>query len=94
MAKLIVRHRVANFESWKSVFDGMTELRKRHGFTGHTLVRDAADPSVVTIINEVKDLAGAKAYGGSPELRDAMARGGVQGPPEVFFCEEQEARTY
>lgn len=94
MAKLIVRHRVADFDTWKRAFDGMTALRQKHGFTGHTLVRDASDPNLVTIINEVKDLAGAKAYGGSPELREAMARGGVLGPPDVTFCEDYEARSY
>jgi hypothetical protein len=94
MAKLIVRHRVANFEAWKRVFDDLTETRRRHGWTGHTVVRDATDPNVVTIINHVRDLAGAKAYGGSAALREAMARGGVQGAPEVFFCEEHEERSY
>ena len=94
MAKLIVRHRVANFEAWKSVFDGMTALRKSHVWLGHTVVRDAADPNVVTIINHMRDLAGAKAYGGSAELRAAMAKGGIEGAPEVMFCEEHEDKTY
>jgi quinol monooxygenase YgiN len=91
---LIVRHRVANFEKWKAVFDEMFDTRRAHGWLSTIVYRDAADPNMVTIINRVKDLAGAKAYGGSPDLRGAMERGGVQGPPEVQFLDEAEERPY
>jgi quinol monooxygenase YgiN len=91
---MIVRHRVANFETWKQVFEEMEGARKAHGWIGYELHRDAADPNVVTIVNHMKDLAGAKAYGASPELRAAMAKGGIQGPPELFFLDDVEARRY
>lgn len=93
-AALIVRHRVANFEAWKTVFDGMTEVRRSHGWLSAIVYRDAVDPNMVTIVNRVKDLAGAKRYGGSPELKAAMQKGGVQGPPDVQFVEEVEDRAY
>jgi hypothetical protein len=48
----------------------------------------------VTIVNHVKDLAGAKRYGGSDALREAMKRGGVQGAPDVTFLEDAEDKTY
>jgi hypothetical protein len=93
-AALIVRHRVANFEAWKKVFDSMVELRREHGWKSAIVYRDGADPNMVTIVNRVKDLDGAKRYGGSPELRAGMEKAGVQGPPEVFFVEEVEERSY
>jgi hypothetical protein len=92
MATLIVKHRVANFEAWKKVFDEMIPVRAKHGWTGHLVLQDAADPNVVTIVNRVKTLEGAKAYGGSPELRAGMQRGGVQGAPEVSFCEDADEK--
>jgi hypothetical protein len=93
-AALIVRHRVANFEAWKSVFDSMAEVRRAHGWTSAIVYRDATDPNVVTIVNRVKDIDGAKRYGGSAELRAGMQKAGVQGAPEVFFVEEVEDRKY
>jgi hypothetical protein len=93
-AALIVRHRVANFESWKKAFDGMTDVRRSHGWISTIVYRDATDPNVVTIVNRVKDLDGAKRYGSSPELRAGMQAGGVQGVPEVFFTEEAEEKSY
>ena len=88
MATMIVKHRVANFEKWKAVFDSMDKVRKDHGWTGSTVHRDATDPNIVVVVNRVKSLDGAKQYGGSPELREAMAHGGVQGPPEITFLDD------
>ena len=39
-------------------------------------------------IRRERTLAGAKQYGGSPALREAMAHGGVQGPPEITFLSD------
>jgi hypothetical protein len=94
MATMIVKHRVANFENWKAVFDEMGATRAQHGWTGHTVLRDASDPNMVVVVNRVKDLAGAKAYGGSDALRNGMSRAGVQGAPEVTFLEDAEDRKY
>ena len=93
-AALIVRHRVANFEAWKTVFDSMTEVRRAHGWIATIMYRDATDPNLVTIVNRVKDLDGAKRYGASAELRAGMAKAGVQGAPDVTFVEEVEERKY
>lgn len=94
MATLIVKHRVANFESWKQVFDGTQAERAKHGWLDHRVLRDAQDPNVVTIINHVKDHAGAKAYGASPALREAMQKGGIQGAPDITLLDDVEDRKY
>ena len=94
MATLIVKHRVSNFENWKVVFDEMGATRKKHGWTSHSVFRDATDPNVVTVVNRVRSLDDAKAYGASPELRAAMQRAGVQGPPEISFNEDAEDERY
>ncbi len=94
MATMTVKHRVKSFETWKVAFDGMEATRREHGFLGHALYRDAADPNVVVIVNRVRDLAAAKAYGSSLALRDAMKAGGVEGAPEVIFLDDVEDRRY
>jgi quinol monooxygenase YgiN len=88
MATMIVKHRVANFDQWKQVFDSVEGARQEHGWIGSTVHRDAADPNVVVIVNRVKTLDGAKRYGGSEALRTAMAKAGVQGMPEIQFLED------
>jgi hypothetical protein len=94
MATMIVKHKVASFESWKQAFDGMTQERKKHGWLGHIVLRDATDPNVVTIVNRVRTLDGAKAYGGSAELRTAMQKAGVLSAPEISFLDDAEELKY
>jgi quinol monooxygenase YgiN len=94
MATLIVKHRVANFDAWKKAFHPMGTSRRKHGWVSHVVLQDAADPNVVTIVNRVKDLAQAKAYAASPELKTAMQEAGVQGPPEIAFAEEAHEAAY
>jgi len=94
MAALIVKHRVADFDAWKKVFDSMTPVRKEHGWTSHIVLRDAVDPNVVTVVNRMRDLDGAKRYGGSSALREGMQKAGVQGAPEISFLEDAGETTY
>ena len=89
MATMIVRHRVANFDAWKKVFDSMHDVRiKEYNWLGTEVLRDEADPNFVTVIDHVKDIASAKRYGSSQVLKDAMSRAGVISAPDVTFMTE------
>jgi heme-degrading monooxygenase HmoA len=94
MAKAIVQHRVADYDSWIVVFNEHEAVRRAHGATGHSISREAADPSSVVIVNEFATLAGAQAFAKDPSLPEAMAKGGVIGHPVVFLVDEAEARAY
>jgi heme-degrading monooxygenase HmoA len=94
MATMIAKLRVANFERWKEDFESMTALRRGSGWIEHRVVRDATDPNIVTVISRVEDLDSAKRYGQSNELREAMKRSGVLGPPEIAFCEDDSEHRY
>lgn len=88
MVAMIVRHRVANYDKWRELFDSMHATRAAHNWIGAEVFRDAADPNLVTIVNHVHDIDSAKRYGGSPDLRAAMERGGVLGAPDIQFLNE------
>ena len=94
MPTMIVKHRVANFEAWKKVFDGMEGTRRQHGWSAHEVYRDATDPNLVVIVNHMATAAGAKEYGGSPALREAMQTAGVLGPPEITVLDDADAKRY
>lgn len=94
MASLIVKHRVSNFENWKKVFDKMGALRKQHNWISHTVLRDATDPNIVTVVNRVRSLADAEAYGSSDALHAAMRDAGICGSPEISFCEDADDLRY
>jgi quinol monooxygenase YgiN len=88
MVAMIVRHRVANYDKWRELFDSMHSVRAAHNWIAAEVFRDAADPNLVTIVNHVRDAESAKRYGGSPDLHAAMERGGVLGAPDIQFLNE------
>ncbi len=94
MAKVIVQHQVADYDRWLPVFAEHEAVRRQHGATGHTVNRDVADPNSVVIVNSFATLDGARAFSQDPSLPAAMARGGVQGHPQVWIVEEADAAQY
>jgi hypothetical protein len=94
MAKAIVQHHVADYDTWFLVFTEHQAVRQQHGATGHSVNRSVADPNTLVIVNEFATLEGALAFTQDPSLPAAMERGGVDGAPQVWIVEEADARTY
>ncbi len=94
MTKVIVQHHVADYDRWYPVFTEHGDVRRQHGATGHSIYRDAADANSVVIVNEFATLEGARAFSQDPSLPAAMARGGVDGSPQIWFVEDGESVQY
>ncbi len=94
MASMFIKHRVADFGKWKPVFDDHEAVRKQAGASAHSLHRDADDPNVVVIAFRVDDIARAKEFASSDQLRAAMEQAGVEAPPEIWFTDDVEEKSY
>ncbi len=94
MASMFIKHRVADYGKWKPAFDEHETARKEFGATAHSLHRDADDPNVVIVAFHVDDIARAKEFAASPDLRAAMENAGVQGQPEIWFADDVEDKHY
>jgi quinol monooxygenase YgiN len=94
MASMFIKHRVADYGKWKPAFDEHEPVRRQAGATAHSLHREADDPNVVIIAFRVEDIARAKEFVASDDLRAAMEQAGVVGPPEFWFAEDVEDRSY
>ena len=94
MVKVIVQHKVADYDRWLTVFADHEAIRRQHGATGHSVSRQVGDANSIAIVNDFATLAGATAFSQDPSLPEAMARGGVEGAPQVWILEEADARTY
>jgi quinol monooxygenase YgiN len=88
MTTLFVRHKVADYANWKRAYDAFDATRKKHGVTSASVYRDADDSSTVIVTHTFKDTSTAKAFASSEDLRSAMERAGVAGPPEIWFGEQ------
>lgn len=91
---LSVAHRVADFESWKPVFDEHGSSRQAHGAVGHRVLRRSDEPNTVIVLTEFDDRSQAEAFLADPSLRAAMGGAGVEGVPEISFWEVAEEVGY
>ena len=94
MAKVIVQHRVADYDRWFVVFTEHGDVRRKHGATGHSVSRSIADPNAIVIVNDFSSLAGAQAFAADPSLPEVMAKAGVDGAPQVWITEESSVAAY
>ena len=88
MASILIQHKVKDFATWKKVFDSVKELRTSSGELSAQVFRDADDPNQVTVLNKWDSVANAQKFAHSPELRAAMEKAGVDGPPAIHFLNE------
>ena len=94
MVGVIVRHRVRDYDAWKPLFDEHGDVRRRYGAQGHQVFRLSSDPNDVIIVNTFADAAGAQAFTTDPSLPEVMARAGVEGAPDIAFCELADSAEY
>jgi quinol monooxygenase YgiN len=85
---MIVRHRVADYATWRSAYDSVEDLRQQHGCFGGEVLVDPGDKQEVFVLHRFPSVEQAQAFGSSAELRDAMGRAGVEGPPRIEIAVE------
>lgn len=85
MATMFVRHHVADFAAWKRTYDAFDGERQTMGVTGHGVYQADGDPNDVTLYHSFDTVEKAKAFAGSPRLREIMQKAGVEGKPDIWF---------
>lgn len=88
MPATIVLQRVRDYSTWKKEYDAIKDLRFTSGSYADQVYRDTDDPNKVTIIMKWKSLTNAKKYYSSPDFIASMARGGVEGLPNIAYVTE------
>src|SRR6476661_9556425 len=90
----LVRHRVANYDAWKTVYDNFAPIQAEHGVRAHQVLRSQDSPNDVVIIHTFDNLETAKSFFAMPELKQAMLKAGVEEDSlKVAFYDEVEAGT-
>jgi hypothetical protein len=82
---VLVRHKVRDFSAWKKGFDAHLPKRQEAGLEDMHVLRGASEPNEVFILYKAADMAKAKAFGESPDLRDTMQKAGVVDKPDFYF---------
>jgi hypothetical protein len=93
MPYVLVRHKVRDYDLWKSVFDEHGDMRRDATSAGGILLRNKDDPNEVFILLEYTDLERARQFIDSDDLRRTMERAGVADVPDISFLEEVDRPT-
>jgi len=77
MATTFVQHHVADYDAWRRAYDSVADLQRAGGVSEEAVYRAADDPSNVLVMHRFGSAEQARAFFANPDLRAAMADGGV-----------------
>ena len=84
-ARLMVTHKVKDWDAWKKSFDDHKQARLDAGLIDRGLGYRDGDNHMVSIVFAVTDKKKADDFSKSKDLKDKMAEAGVDGPPTFFY---------
>jgi hypothetical protein len=85
---IYARHPIKEYPHWRRTFDAHEPRRREYGITVSRVQRNVDRPLEIIITLEAADLARAREFIESVELRTAMLDAGVVGRPELWFAED------
>ena len=85
-----VRHRVEDYNTWKEVFDGLSELKMRYGWKRYRIFQVAGDRNDLLVMDEFDSVEQARSFLESKDLNNALRLGGVVGTPEASLLQGLE----
>jgi hypothetical protein len=84
MDRVMLKHKVKDFDAWKKVYDEDKKNRMDAGLTDRSVSTTVGDNHMVSLVFAFSDMAKLKAFMSSKELAEKMKAGGVEGPPTSF----------
>ena len=88
MAYVFVKHKVADYNSWKSIFDAFIETRRAGGEKSFEIFQPENDPNNLFLMFEWDSLDNAHKFMSSEELKNTMGKAGVTEEPQIHFLNE------
>jgi quinol monooxygenase YgiN len=82
MAYIFVKHKVADYNAWKSTFDAFIETRRAGGEKSFQILHPENEPNNLLLMFEWNSLENARNFMTSEELKNAMKQAGVVEEPQ------------
>ena len=83
---LTIHHKVTDYTAWRKGYDAHEQSRRSAGLTNGRVFRSAEDPNDVVVLQDVADVAKARTWVDSEDLKAAMQKSGVIGSPTIRFA--------
>jgi hypothetical protein len=87
MPHIMVRHKVADFAKWKPAYEAHKDTRAAAGIKEGYVLQNVDNLTEVVLFLEVADVAKARAFISSPDLKAAMEKSGVTDKPDVYLLQ-------
>ena len=85
MALMVIHHKVRDYATWRPAYDAHESSRAGAGITNGRVYRKAEHPNDLVILLDVADVARARAWTASEDLKTTMGKAGVLGAPAIHF---------
>jgi hypothetical protein len=82
---LTIHHKVKDYATWRKGYDEHEKSRASAGVTNGKVFRSTEDPNDILILQDVADVAKARAWLAGADLKTAMEKAGVAGSPIFRF---------
>jgi hypothetical protein len=83
---LTLHFKVKDFNAWRTGYNSGEKGRFSAGITNGRVFRNADDPNEVVVLQDVSDVAKARTWLGSEDMKAAMQKNGVVGSPSIRFA--------
>ena len=83
---LTLHFKVKDFKAWRTGYNDNEKSRLSAGITNGRVFHSADDPNDVVVLQDVADVAKARTWLGSEDLKAAMQKSGVLGSPSIRFA--------
>jgi hypothetical protein len=82
---LTVHLQVKDYGTWRSSYDAREKSRQSAGITNGQVYRNTENQNDVVILQDVADVAKARSWFGSDEMKTTMQKSGIVGTPNFRF---------
>jgi hypothetical protein len=83
---LTLHFKVKDFSAWRTSYNANEKGRASAGITNGRVFRGADDQNEVIVLQDVADVAKARTWFASDDLKAAMQKSGVIGSPSIRFA--------
>jgi hypothetical protein len=83
---LTIHIKVKDYATWRPAYDGHEKNRLSAGITNGRVFRNAQDLNDIVILQDVADVAKARSWLSSDDMKATMQKSGVVGSPNVRFA--------
>ncbi len=87
LSVMIIRHKVADYDKWKAGYATHDSARMANGLHNYVICRGTDDANLVMVALIMDDVAKARSFAGSKDLKNRMSSIGVIGTPVIDYLE-------